>query len=472
MNFISRFYNQKVEDICVRVVYFFNTIDTYFLLAGAASFLMVLPKEVNVVALVLAAGCVIAAAKKADFYPAFGLFAVPVMVTFTIALNIALPLIAKILLANIVFFIIIQFSFMGLPEAIVARDIRVPFVKIFNSLFTVAPTTVSFSMSIFFSFYLSFFMAGASVCQEAGDYAWLGAAVTVLLIGAVITRRMLPKNNFSRLHMPVIKGKPIFKRVVVLNIDGVRKDIFDSLRLPAIDRLIREGTSHARGLETVYRALTNPAFASILTGTIPKIHGIRNNNLGQTIKTEGLPDVVPSIAYGSMHVKHFCKKYWKTRIVSLPRHSVYRSDDLMVEQLKEDMLIEGKIRLFVADFSEADFLAHAYGSKSRQYKNALGRVDKRIGNFIDWMQENGILDDTGVIVCSDHGIAGIDHSYLIARSEKFVPFLIYGKGVKKGFKMKEPGKIMDICCTISYLLGIRYPGNCRGRVFTEAFQNC
>ena len=470
-NIISKFYNERLESVFTRILYFFNSIDTYFLLAGMVSFVIVFSGEVNIVALVLSLLFAITTARIADFYPSFVIFVIPVLIILGIQLSLPLALVIMLFLINTGLFFIVQFVFMGIPDAIVARDIRVPFLKMYYSLFTIAPTTVSFSMSVFFSFYLSFCLTAAVSCRTIKDYVWLGGMGIAVFISALITRLLRPKNRFSKFHKPDIKGEPIFKRVVILNIDGVRKDVFDSLNLPTVSRLIREGTSHACGLETVYRALTNPAFASIFTGTIPKFHGVRNNNYGQSIKIEGLPDIVPAIAYGSMHVKHFCKENWEKRIVSLPRHSVYLSDDIMVGWLKDDMLTRSAIRLFIADFSEADFLAHAYGSKSNQYKEALRRIDKRIGDFIDWMETTGASDGTAVIVCSDHGIAAIDHSYLIADSEKYVPFLIYGKGIKKGFQIQRPGKIMDICCTVAYFLGVRYPRDSRGQVFTEALEN-
>jgi 2-polyprenyl-3-methyl-5-hydroxy-6-metoxy-1,4-benzoquinol methylase len=143
----------------------------------------------------------------------------------------------------------------------------------------------------------------------------------------------------------------------------------------------------------------------------------------------------------------------------------------MINWLKEDMLARNEIRLFIADFSAADFLAHAYGSRSEKYIHALQKIDKQIGDFIDWMRTTGMSVNTAVIVCSDHGIAAIDHSYLIADSERYVPFLICGDGIKKGFQIKRPGKIMDICCTVSYLLGIPYTRQSRGQVFSEALED-
>ncbi|MDO8602382.1 MAG: alkaline phosphatase family protein [Candidatus Omnitrophota bacterium] len=467
-NPISRLYNEKIENMCTRILYFFNTIDTYFLLTGTACFFIVFHNDFNVTVLALAFLFGAGTSKTADFYPTFLIFAAPL---FILSFILSPILFLRLFFINIALFFIIQFVFMGIPDSIVGRNLRIPFIKMYNSLSTIAPTTVSFSMSVFFSFYLSLCMALPNLCKTQKDYLWLGVLSVIILIGSLITRSMRPKNNFSKFHKPDIRDKAIFKRVVILNIDGARKDIFDSLDLPTINRLTREGSSHVSGLETIYRALTNPAFVSILTGTAPEFHGVYSNNLGHSIKAEGLPDVVSSIAYGSMHVKHFSKESWETRIVSLPRHSIYSCDDVIMEWLKDDMKKRPQVRLFIADFSEADFLAHAYGSVSKNYKEALRRIDSRIGNFIDWMKESGMQDGAAVIVCSDHGIAGIDHSYLLAESERYVPFLLYGDGIKKGFKIHRPGKIMDICCTVAYLLGIRYPSGSRGQVFTEALEN-
>jgi 2-polyprenyl-3-methyl-5-hydroxy-6-metoxy-1,4-benzoquinol methylase len=471
INIISKIYNEEIESFCTRLLYFFNTINTYSIFAGITAFILVTNEKVFLSAFIIALILSWLTCKIADFYPVFILFATPIMIGIGWIIGIKGDLIINLLTASIIILLVIQFVFMGIPDSIVSRDPKVGILKIFNSLITIAPTTVSFSMSLFFSFYVSYIAILSQSYIYNNNIYWLAITSILLILSACLTRIFLPKNRFTKFHKPDMLDTPMFKRVVVLNVDGARKDIFDSLDMPAIKRLRDEGADHVKGLETVYRALTNPAFASILTGTIPKIHGIRDNNLGQSIQTEGLADIVPTISYGSMHVKHFSKKYWNTKIVSLPRHSVYKSDDIMVQWLKDDIERQGDVRLFVADFSEADFLAHAYGSKSKAYKDALIRIDKRIGDIKEWLSDKGLLDDTCIIICSDHGIAAIDHSYLIARSERYVPFIMSGKGIKKGYKINGDGKIMDICCTIAYLLGIRYPMDARGSVFVEAIEN-
>ena len=467
---LSDAYSEGFESFCTRVLYFFNTIDSYFLVAGMSSYILVWPAPFRPLRLAAALFAAWGTARIADFYPVFPVLAVAALGALTAAVPLQPSTVLSLVAVNAGIFFAIQFLFMGIPDSIVARDPRVAFIKMVNSLVTVAPTTVSFSMSVFFSSYLSLLLYAAAA--GAAPSPWLGAAAAWLLLAAAVTRLSLPTNRPSRFHKPDTPERPPFRRVLMLNIDGARKDVFDALDLPVMRRLAVEGASHPQGLHTVYRALTNPAFASILTGAAPEVHGVMDNNLGRPIRVEGLADVVPSIAYGSMHVKHFCKPQWETRIVSLPRHSIYRSDDVMVSWIKEDLESRPEVRLFVADFSEADFLAHAYGSTSAQYKDALRRIDARIGALIDWMGARGLTDDSAIIVCSDHGIAAIDHSFLIARSERYVPFYLHGKGIRKGFRITRPGRITDICSTIAYLLGVRYPDAARGQVFTDALEEC
>ena len=87
-------------------------------------------------------------------------------------------------------------------------------------------------------------------------------------------------------------------------------DYFKELDLPAARRLEKEGTSVENGAQTVYRALTNPAFASILTATPPTVHGVKNNNFGQSIRVQGLPDIASHYPLWF----HACKTLFQRRV--------------------------------------------------------------------------------------------------------------------------------------------------------------
>lgn len=466
---IQRYYNQAVEDVCTRILYFFNTIDTYFLVAGIASIMIYNATchegdyaFINAVATAVVAWAIF---KVSDFYPLFLAFA-PIYLLFLFkSPYLSLHAAFSLLIINLALFASIQFLFMSIPESIVARDPSIGIRKIWNSIFTIAPTTVSLPISVSFStVYSLIVLAKPNPSDSNGFFFWLS-----IISAALVTHRFKPRSFVSVDFRPEIKGR-ICDRVIVLNIDGCRLDRFYEAGLPFLTSLQKTGSYFPEGLQTVYRALTNPAFASILTGALPETHGITSNNLGQVIKVEALPDLVKTKLYGSMHVKHFSKRSWDTKIISLPRHSVYKCDDIMFDLLKEDISEDDETSLFISDISEADFLGHAYGSESAQYLEALKRADKRIARFFEWLKERELVDKVAVIICSDHGMVKIDHSYLLYAAERYVPFIITGRGIKQDNPLKFKASIMDIAPTISYLLGIRYPANCSGRVFVEALK--
>ncbi len=463
---IKKFYNEAVEDVCIRILYFFNTIDTYFFVIGTVSVMIYGIGHITLVSIFIFVSLTWVLFKTADFHPIFLAFS-PIFLFFLFK-STHLSLHDAYILASINFglFVLIQFVFMSIPESIVARDSSIGIRKIWNSVLTIAPTTVSLSISVSFStIYALIIFSRPTHLSINGIFFWI-----TISLAAIIAHCFRPKSFVSADFRPVAKNR-IADRVIVINIDGCRLDRFYEARLVFLTSLEKESSYFPNGIQTVYRALTNPAFASILTGTLPETHGIKSNNLGQSIRVEALPDIVKTKLYGSMHIKHFSKKNWDTKIVSLPMHGVYKSDDIMFDLLKNDLMLGDGTRLFIADISETDFLGHAYGSESKQYLEALKRSDLRIENFFCWMIEQNLFNDTVIIICSDHGIFHIDHSYLLFDAEKYVPFFITGAGIKKNNPLKFPASIMDIASTISYILGIKYPHSCRGRVFTDAFES-
>jgi predicted AlkP superfamily pyrophosphatase or phosphodiesterase len=223
-----------------------------------------------------------------------------------------------------------------------------------------------------------------------------------------------------------------------------------------------------QGAITVYRALTNPAFASILTGAPPGVHGIRNNNLGQRLLIDALPDLVPSKLYGSVHMKHFSKPSWEVQWYSLVELGAMATEEHLFAQLRKDVAGRSDLRLFIADISEVDFTGHSYGSYSRSYREAATRADVHIGDFYAWLKQSGYLEDCTLIISSDHGLWINDHSYLLSEQEIYTPLIFLGPRVRR-CRLEGQPSIMDINANVSYLLGLRYNERSRGRVYPEAF---
>ncbi len=474
------FYNDFLEDLATRIVYFFNTITTYILLQTALYAVvggLLFAEHTNIIItdpllVGIVAGYVLlvyAAFRIADFHPFFVLMSTPVTIYQLYLLGGDTGLFLS--LFSIVIFFVIQFLFMGVPDSIVGRDPRIALFKIFNSIVTVAPTTVSFPITIYMAVSALANAESMAVAWQTKTFLPLAIIYGLILVTALISRPLRYHNPPLSYERFPVNGRR-FDRVVVLNIDGCRPDVFNQLNLPSVNRIRSEGSSCEPGLKTVYRALTNPAFASILTGAYPEEHGITDNNFGQEISVEGLPDVVPSKIYGSMHVRHFSKDHWETGVISLPTTSIHTCDDYMLDDFFDDFDNRDDLRLFVLDFSEADFLGHAYGSTSASYKRALEKIDRRFGKTIDYIQQSKWGESTAVMVSSDHGMKAIDHSFMLFYEECYVPFIMMGNGIKQNHVYRRTdGCIVDICATIAYLLGVPYPDHCRGRVMAEALES-
>ncbi|PYU17857.1 MAG: hypothetical protein DMG32_27030, partial [Acidobacteria bacterium] len=226
--------------------------------------------------------------------------------------------------------------------------------------------------------------------------------------------------------------------------------------MPFLSKMAEAHAVAPEGAITVYRALTNPAFASIITGAPPSVHGVSNNNFGQSIRVDGLPDLVSARLYGSIHVRHFSKPHWRVRWFSLVSLGAERTEEVVFNTLKEDVLNEPDTRLFIVDISETDFIGHSYGTYSRQYLHAGDKADKLIENFCGWLKDRGLYDDFTIIISSDHGMFISDHSYLLSAQEIYTPLIFFGSKIAPHSRILGKVSIMDINANVSYILGVPY----------------
>jgi hypothetical protein len=353
--------------------------------------------------------------------------------------------------------------FQGTPHVVASRDRSVLWRMLASSTRSLAPTTLSLPVPWFFSTVLTINLLATPSTPDVR----YGLHYVILLGAALVVRWTHPRTYVPQPHQPPT-SQPICRRVILLNIDGLSWYWFRRSEMPFLHGLMEQQTYAPGGAVTVYRALTNPAFASILTGAPPAVHGIRNNNLGQSLTLDALPDLVPAKMYGSVHMKHFAKPSWEVQWFSLVEHGAQKTEELLFAQLREDVANRPDLRLFIADISEVDFTGHSYGSYSRQYREAASRADAHIRDFYAWLETSGHLADCTVIISSDHGLWINDHSYLISEQEKFTPLIFLGPRVRRCRLPGQPS-IMDINANISYLLGLRYNEHSCGRVYSEAF---
>ncbi len=111
------------------------------------------------------------------------------------------------------------------------------------------------------------------------------------------------------------------------------------------------------------------------------------------------------------------------------------------------------------------------------YDNCVAYLDQRLGELFDELQKRGLLDQTLVIVTSDHG-EGLgehelfDHGESLYRNEIRVPLLIaLPAGQRSPAVVRETVSLRDLPATIVDLVGVRQESPFPGRSLADLWRN-
>ena len=135
----------------------------------------------------------------------------------------------------------------------------------------------------------------------------------------------------------------------------------------------------------------------------------------------------------------------------------------------EKYIREEKPDFLFIHFDDVDHVGHEHGHKTQFYYDAVSVVDKQIGSVIQATKDAGIFKETVFIVSADHGGIGYGHGGETL-DEIEIPFILYGKGIKKGYTIKNKVYTYDNAATVATLLGIKQPYAWIGKPVKSAFE--
>jgi len=315
--------------------------------------------------------------------------------------------------------------------------------------------------------------------------------------------------------------------LVLISIDTLRADHlscygYDRQTSPHIDALARESLLFEDVLSC--SSSTAPSHMTIMTGVLPRVHGIQNDVpysqapratlLAELMSDQGY--VTAAFADGG-HVSenegfdrgfnHFDSRYewfdrkldrieaWLGEAGSEPTflfvhtygvhapylpgdaHDLFSSPDYLgvlngrVETLQRRLATEPAHELVhliegfwhdKKDLDETD-VQHLIDL----YDGSIHRIDAGIGRLLAMLEEAGWLDDAWVVVTSDHGEAFREHGTFqhrqVHQTELSVPLLIRPPGgLAPGRRVAPPVSQLDLPPTLLHLLGLKAPDHMQG----------
>jgi arylsulfatase A-like enzyme len=102
------------------------------------------------------------------------------------------------------------------------------------------------------------------------------------------------------------------------------------------------------------------------------------------------------------------------------------------------------------------------------YDREIRYTDDRVRAFVESLRAAGLLEDTLLVVTSDHGEAFLEHGFVahganVHREVVNVPLLVSGPNVPAGRRLKNPVPMVDLMPTLLDLMGVASSGAEMGR---------
>ncbi|MQA89963.1 MAG: sulfatase-like hydrolase/transferase [Gemmatimonas sp.] len=259
-----------------------------------------------------------------------------------------------------------------------------------------------------------------------------------------------------------LSGQSVKDRALILVIDGLRPDYITPELMPRLDALAESGV---RGLRhhAVFPTVTRVNSPSIFTGRLPSGHGLLGNTVyvpaadpNGTLSAADLEDLrvieqasegrlltAPSLAElleeqelvffaassgsegsgllmnhrgagaGLVHHAFALPSTLEPTVTSLlgpvPEMPEGSPGIPLVARAVDALLRIGVDRadadVVAAWLTEPDGTAHEYGVGSPETVEVLRQVDAEVGRLLDGLAERGVLEQTNILVTSDHGFS-------------------------------------------------------------------
>lgn len=264
----------------------------------------------------------------------------------------------------------------------------------------------------------------------------------------------------------------ISDKVVVIVIDGMRKERFEEAHTPYLNKLRKSGTDFSQ-METVYPARTVVCFTSMFTGTYPFEHGITSNMVWKLgIKVESIFDSLRKVGKKGrlLGIAHLVDSMGDdVETVTAVMHNDLADYNIM--QRARNIMEEQDPDLLVVQLISTDQTGHSRGVLYDEYIEKIQEADNHVKEFVEWLEEKGKMKNTTLVICADHGQAdGIGGHGHLDEGERFVPFFMCGPNIEKNKRIDEKHSLVSLAPTIAYLLGAPFPDKSRGPVLFKAIR--
>ena len=290
-------------------------------------------------------------------------------------------------------------------------------------------------------------------------------------------------------------SRPPIRNVLLISIDTLRADHLSSYGFPRrttpnIDGIAREGVLFRNAYSPIPATL--PAHCSMLTGTLPPFHGVRDNlnqrlpdsslTLAELLKQKGFATGAVVSSFVLDHRFNLSQGFdsYDDRF-----QAVHKIGDVSERKGDETTRVatqwlaehaSGPFFLFVHYYDPHDGYEppepFAAQWADDLYSGEVAFADHCLGELLEKLKKLGLYDSTLIIVTGDHGeMLGehgeMNHGFFIYESALRVPLVFRVPRLRAvPRQVDQPASLIDIVPTVAALLGIEPPKQAQGQDLT------
>ncbi|MED4203871.1 LamG-like jellyroll fold domain-containing protein [Neobacillus mesonae] len=257
----------------------------------------------------------------------------------------------------------------------------------------------------------------------------------------------------------------LYKRVVFIGIDGAGNGVKDpQANAINIQKLMSEGAGTYEA-KAMMPTISGQNWGSMLHGVAPSKHGLNNGNIENPYPEKNpYPSYMKLLKQERPMLKQASFTTWSPinkGIIedSAGAYKVNGGNDTNTTQKTVDYIkAEGKnSRNIFVHLDEVDGAGHNYGYGSAKWYEAWHKADQHVGQIVQAIEEAGLMDDTLIIVTTDHGGKGTDHGGS-SQEEQTIFWTAKGKSITPGTVLSNVENI-DTAAVIAHALRLDIPEN-------------
>ena len=321
-----------------------------------------------------------------------------------------------------------------------------------------------------------------------------GSAVLALLVAFLIVRP--GKVSFDRL-----RGTKEFN-VILITLDTTRADRircygFPQIDTPTIDLFAERGIKFDRCLSQT--PLTLPSHTTIMTGTYPLFHGVRDNGgfivppalktLAEIFKERRYQTAAFVAAYVldskwglNQGFDYYFDKFDLSRFETISLGSVQRPANEVIDEALSwlDKARQNKFFTWIHLYDPHTPYEPPppFDKKYRHpYLGEIAFADSELGRLWNFLENNGLRDNTILVFASDHGESlgahqEASHGFFVYQEAVHVPLIVVTPFEKlRNISSKQVVTLADIMPTILEMTGLPVPAEVQGKSLVPLFFN-